>query len=991
MSLHPDFINELRKQFTGDIRLDLSSRILYSTDASIYQIEPLGVVIPRTQEDLHSVVELAAKYRMPVLPRGSGSSLAGQAIGEALILDCSRWLDHIINIDSDSKTGIVEPGVVLADLNRAAANDGLMFGPDPASAERATMGGVIANNATGAHSILYGMTADHLISADVILSDGSLAVFDDSITNTRIPIPESRMSNIASTVFEIQEKYSQAIKQNYPKSWRNSAGYRLNYLLPWSASQPPQWIGDLYPANLKDGKFNLAHLLAGSEGTLAVIRRATVNLVSKPKHTILGTLAYDSIAKACDAVPNLLKRKPSAIELIPQLILRLARSIPAYASQMGWVTGDPSALLVVEFSGDRLDVLKEAVKKLREDVIIAESLEDQARVWNIRKVGLGILDSRPQSARPVAFIEDCAIPVERLGEFVREIERIMTEHKTYGGIYAHASAGCLHIRPILNLKTSEGVRSLRSIAEQTLALTLRLGGSMSSEHGDGIVRGEWLKQTYGEEVIEAMRMLKRAADPFDLLNPKKMFDAPPMDSHLRYDATYPTHAWTPAMDFTRNNGLSGAIEQCNGQGVCRKTTGVMCPSFQATREEKYSTRGRANLLRALISVPHPLPLSQQESGWDEGDLPSSVRDALDLCLACKGCKAECPSGVDMAKLKAEFQHQYYKSHGRPLRDYVFGYFPIAAKWFAILSPLTNFVTSNQLTKPVVARIMKIAPQRPFPKFTYRRAMPSRNDGHQKVIFLSDPYARYVEPQVEQSAFDILNLLGFDVCMLPVVSAGAALIAKGFLDAARRHAMRVLDALNEIDPDPSLPIIGIEPPEVYSLKHDYLDLLPKRADEISRRVDKAWLLEEFLVRSEAFKSVCSRVEVKDLPKLKFHPHCHQRAEGPSTDGFPSGMNATIQALRDCKYEVELLDVGCCGMAGTFGYEAEHYDLSMKVGELKLFPTLRRAKVGKGEWGMENGESEIVSTGAACRMQITQGVGLKARHPIELIRERLLSTQ
>ncbi len=322
-----------------------------------------------------------------------------------------------------------------------------------------------------------------------------------------------------------------------------------------------------------------------------MIRSATINLVSKPKHTVLGILTYDSIAEACDAVPDLLKRKPSAIELIPQMILRLARSIPAYASQMEWVAGDPSAVLVVEFSGDQPEVLKEAAKNLGDDVIIAEFAEDQARIWNIRKVGLGILDSRPQSARPVAFIEDCAIPVEQLGEFVREIERIMAAHQTYGGIYAHASAGCLHIRPILDLKTGEGVRSLRSIAEQTLALTLRLGGSMSSEHGDGIVRGEWLKQIYGEEIVEALRMLKRSADPFDLLNPKKMYDAPPMDSHLRYGADYQTHAWTPMLDFAHKDGLSGAIEQCNGQGVCRKTTGVMCPSFQATREEKYSTRG----------------------------------------------------------------------------------------------------------------------------------------------------------------------------------------------------------------------------------------------------------------------------------------------------------------------------------------------------------------------------------------------------------------
>ena len=884
MNLPPDFIAELRKHFTGDVRLDEGSRILYSTDASIYQIEPLGVALPRTQDDLQSVVELAAKYRVPILPRGSGSSLAGQAVGEALILDCSRWLDAIIKIDPDSKTATVEPGVVLADLNRAAAKYGLMFGPDPASAERATMGGVIGNNATGAHSILYGMAADHLLSADVILGDGSMETWG-----------EDNRSIVLKTALEIRDKYSKAIKQNYPKSWRNSAGYRLNYLLPWSAAQPPQWIGDSYPANLNHEKFNLAHLLAGSEGTLAVIRRATINLVSKPRYTILGILSYGSIAEACDAVPSLLKCNPSAIELVPQLILRLARSIPAYASQMGWMTGDPSALLVVEFSGDQPKVLKEAAKNLGDDVIIAESAEDQARIWNIRKVGLGILDSRPQSARPVAFIEDCAIPVEELGKFVREVERIMTAHQTEGGIYAHASAGCLHIRPILDLKTGEGVRSLRSIAEQTLALTLRLGGSMSSEHGDGIVRGEWLKQIYGEEIIDAIRMLKRAADPFDLLNPKKMFDAPPMDSHLRYGVNYQSHAWTPALDFAHKDGLSGAIEQCNGQGVCRKTTGVMCPSFQATREEKYSTRGRSNLLRALITNP---VLESRISRGDirSSELEKSVYDALDLCLACKGCKAECPSGVDMAKLKFEFQYQYYKSHRRPLRDYVFGYFHVAAKWFSAFSPLANFATSNPLTKSIVARIVQVAPERPFPKFTWKRAVTSQNGNRPKVIFLSDPYSRYVEPQVEQCAFDILNLLGFDVCVLPVVSAGAALISKGFLDAARRHAMKVLDALNKLDPECSLPIIGTEPPEIYSFKHDYLDLLPKRADEISRRVEKVWLLEEFVVRSEAFKSLCSHVEISNLPKVEFHPHCHQRAEGPSADGFPNGVDATVEALR-----------------------------------------------------------------------------------------------
>ena len=400
MTLNRDFVSELRKRFAGDIRLDLGSRLLYSTDASIYQIEPLGVVIPRTEEDLQAAVELAAKYHIPILPRGSGSSLAGQAIGEALILDCSRWLDNILDIDPESKTATVEPGVILSNLNRAVSEFGLQFGPDPASAERATMGGVIANNATGAHSILYGMTADHLLSADVIHADGSLATWREMEVNNLDLNPGSIFSSLISTAVEICSNYSDEIKAHYPQSWRNSAGYRLNYLLPWSPSRPPQWNRKDYP-DVKAYTINLACLLAGSEGTLGVIKRASISLVSKPKHAILGILNYGNIAEACDAVPDLLKYAPSAIELIPQLILRLARGVPAYARQMEWVpsteaSGDePPAILVVEFSGDNLPDLYKAVRLLRRDIVIIESVEEQARVWNIRKVGLGILDSRP--------------------------------------------------------------------------------------------------------------------------------------------------------------------------------------------------------------------------------------------------------------------------------------------------------------------------------------------------------------------------------------------------------------------------------------------------------------------------------------------------------------------------------------------------------------------------------------------------------------------
>jgi len=897
-------------------------------------------------------------------------------------------LDNIIEIDPESQTAIVEPGVVLFALNLASAQHGLMFGPDPASAERATMGGVIANNATGAHSIVYGMSADHLLSAEVIMVDGSLAELGERST-----LDNSLVANLHASALKVREKYTEAITQNWPSTWRNSAGYRLNYLLPWSPSKPSQWEGE-YPA-VNSSHLNLAPLLAGSEGTLAVIRRAKVNLVAKPKHTILAVLSYQSIADACDDVPRLLTHHPSAVELIPRFIIQQARGVPEYARQMGWVVGDPAAILIVEFSGDQPSALKEAAHKIGEILTLAESKEDQARIWNVRKVGLGLLDSRPGSARPVAFIEDCAIPVDRLGGFVREIEKILSAHRTYGGIYAHASGGCLHIRPVLDLKTGEGVRSMRSIAEATVALTLSLGGSMSSEHGDGIARGEWLKQTYGAEVTQAMKMLKQAADPEHLLNPDKMFDAPRMDSNLRYAENSPAQTWVPVLDFSRNGSLVTAIEQCNGQGVCRKDSGVMRPSYQATREEQNSTRGRANLLRALIrnnmslrgangvsdeAISSPTRrLLRRKNHPPRNDITESVAQALDLCLACKGCKAECPSGVDMAKLKYEFENQYYKTHRRPLRDYVFGYFDVAAKFASAIAPLSNVMMQIPLFKNLMSKIFEITPQRPFPKFSRSRFKRDLHRGREKIIFLSDPFSRYIEPQVEQAAFDVLSACGYDVHVVPVVGAGAALLSKGFLAAAKRHAGKMLDALNQLDPKCEAAIVGIEPPEMYMLKHDYLDLIPERKDEIASRVARTWLLDEYLLRSEKFSANLA-LRLRSAPlsakKIKFQPHCHQRAEGLAADGLPSGTNATLELLRLCGYDVELIDAGCCGMAGTFGYEAEHYELSMQVGELKLFPKIRA-------WSTEKIELKLASTGAACRMQIQQGVDVDAVHPILLV--------
>ena len=542
------------------------------------------------------------------------------------------------------------------------------------------------------------------------------------------------------------------------------------------------------------------------------------------------------------------------------------------------------------------------------------------------------------------------------------MEGILKEYHTEGGIYAHASAGCLHTRPILDLKTEQGVRAMHEIAQRVLSLTLRLGGAMASEHGDGLARGEWLQETYGDELIEAMRSLKRAADPHGLLNPGKMFDAPPMDQNLRYGASYRSYPWVPALDFAPNGDLATAIEQCNGQGVCRKDTGVMCPSFQATREEKYSTRGRANLLRSLITMG---TMQGKPGAWDALS-EREVFDALDLCLACKGCKAECPSGVDMAKLKFEFLSQYYERHARSLRDYVFGYFHITARLLSAIAPVVNLGSRIPLIRRTMASILQVTSDRPFPKFSMRRPHPRPNPGVPRVLFLRDAFTHYVEPHIEQAAYDVLAAAGFDVLPLQTMAACAPLLSKGFIGGARRQAEALMDEMRGLDPTGELPAVGLEPSELYAFRHEYVDLLPQRRQEIESRCVRTSLLDEFLIRSGALGAL--RIATTGT-QIFFHPHCHQRAEGEIVGAVPSGTGATVELLRACGYDVELSEAGCCGMAGTFGYESEHYGVSQQVAELKLFPRLRSLE-----------DALVAATGAACRMQIQQGTRVQVQHPV-----------
>lgn len=972
-----ELFDKIKKSIAGEVHYDFTTRLLYSTDASIYQIEPLGVVFPRSGDDIAACVELGLEYQTPIIARGAGSGLGGQAIGAGIILDTSRYLNRIIEFNAEERSIIVEPGVGISAMNRATLAYGLTFGPDPASADRATVGGAIANNATGAHSIIYGMAKDHVKSVDIVLGDGQTACFstvDLAEANRHIQeTSSSAEANLYRTALSIRQEYGELIRQRWPKVWRLAAGYALNYLLPWSASSPPQWFGKTeglpYPP-VEPDTLNLAALMAGSEGTLGIFKQLELNLVPCISQPSLGVFSFDSIAQACDAVPLILETYPSAIELIPGDLIRLARSVPAYAREMSFIQGTPAALFAVEYAHANTDSLRHCAAMLKQEVVIAESPAQQNQIWNVRKAGLGILQSQPGDAKAISFIEDLALPVEKLGYFVREMDHIVEENGTHANYYAHASAGCLHIRPLINLKQKRGIAAMREIAERAVALTLDLGGSVSGEHGLGMARSEWLERQYGKEIIGLFRQIKDAADPYGILNPGKILDAPPMDSHLRYGDDYRTKEWQTILDLSNQGGLSGAIEMCNGAGVCRKTEGVMCPSFQATKDEMKSTRGRANLLRGLISGKFP--------SRDMGE--KAVYEALDTCLACKGCKSECPSAVDVARLKYEFFNHYYQTHRRQLRDTLFGYIGSLAPMGCLFAPLVNAGLSWKWVRKSGERFLGLASARKFPSFAPLTQVQwiSKNCSSPQVLFLTDAFSHYFHPETEKAALCVLESLGIPVQVIPVIGAGRTLISKGFLEPASRHARRLVDAIHRIDPLGTLPVLGVEPSEIYTLRDEFPQFFPGD-DYVMNLAERAWMIDEFLVRNdEEGKPRYTKLNernrnIHEGKLVLLHGHCYQKARPPADDGFPIGVNASAALLRGVGYQVEVVDSGCCGMAGAFGYEKEHYAMSIAVGELALFPRMRQAKE----------DTILAAAGTSCRSQIEDGIARKAVHPICLI--------
>ncbi len=966
-----EFLHELRPRVRGELRADQYSRMLYSTDASIYQKMPLAVLIPRSVDDVQAAVELAARHRVPVLPRASGSSLAGQAVNEALVIDTTRWLDGIYEVNRDERWVRVGPGRVLDELNLALKADGLQFGPDPASSNRAAMGGIVSNNSTGSHSILYGMTADHVLEAEVILADG---------TRTRMgPLGDAALrqhqarngleGRIYREVDQLARQNADAIRAGTPRHWRRCGGYNLDRFVDGG-------VNFNWP---QDEQFNLAKLLSGAEGTLGVLTELKLNLVPLPRRTALAIVHFDKLFAALAAVPAMLETRPSAIELLDNLGLTLCRDVPEYARLLQtFVEGRPNCILITEFYGDTEAELQAKIDGLQRHlrnqsiptgvIVPVRGQAQQEDVWTVRKVGLGLMMSIRGDHKPIPFIEDAAVPTDHLAEYVTRLEEFCDGLGTDVAYYAHASAGCVHIRPLINTKKAQEVAKLPQIMEFSVGLLHGYGGALSSEHGDGRARSWMNERFFGPELYRLYQQVKRSFDPDNILNPGNIVNAPPMGDNLRYGETYEVIPLQTALDFADEQGFHRAVEMCNGAGVCRKnTTGTMCPSFMVTREEEHSTRGRANALRAAMSGL--LPTSELTS--------ERMYGVMDLCIGCKACAAECPSSVDMGKIKVEFLAQYYRANGTPLRARLFGHIAALSRMGSgPLAPLANATMRHPLARAIMERTLGVSRERTLPAFApepftswFRNRGAPQGTAKQVVLF-NDSFNTWNEPHIAIAATEVLEALGYEVLLPGHRCCGRPMMSEGLVEDARRAALDVVSRL-AAHVDAGIPVVGLEPSCLLMLRDEYHYLLPND-ERVERVAQKAMLFEEFIAQLADSGELALEFE-QAARKLLLHGHCHQRAlvgTGPSmrTLGLPEN------------YEVEEVDSGCCGMAGSFGYEREHYELSLKMAERRLLPAVREA----------DASTLIVAAGTSCRHQIQHGTGRLALHPAEVLRDALVAT-
>lgn len=976
-TLDETIAQEFAATLQGDFFYSTTMRTLYATDASVYKEYPLAVAYPKSRKDIQLLIEFARRQKTSLIPRTAGTSLGGQVVGNGIVVDMSKYFNRILEVNPAEQYVIVEPGVVRDELNRQMKQYGLFFGPETSTANRAMIGGMVGNNSCGTNSIVYGSTRDHVLSITAFLSDGSEVVFENIDANqfqekTKQRSLEGHIYNFLQEELS-QPEIQQEIKSQFPHPYihRRNTGYAVDELLKQQPFAP-------------DGKpFNMCELICGSEGTLAFITEIKLNLVPlPPKEKVVMAVHFKTLEESLRATVIAMRHAPTACELMDKIILDCTKQNIEQNKNRFFVKGDPEAILCVEFHAETKEELAAKVDALQQDFekdMLGYHFPclyggDINKVWNLRKAGLGLLANIPGDAKAVAVIEDTAVTVQDLPAYIGDFTDMMNRHQQRSVYYAHAGAGELHLRPILDLKKKEDRVLFRTIATETAELVKKYNGSLSGEHGDGRVRGEFIPMMVGEKNYQLLRRLKYTFDPDGIFNPGKIVDTPPMDTSLRYEENQETRQFDTVFNFDKDEGILRAAEKCNGSGDCRKlpgSGGTMCPSYMATGNEKDTTRARANILRDFLTN------SAEVNKFNHQE----IYEVMDLCLSCKGCTSECPSNVDIPTLKAEFLHQYYKSNGVPLRTKAIANIGQLSKLAMLFPALSNFGLSNKFTASVMKKILRIAPQRSMPLYYkqtlldwYRKnpkAYEVNGDRKGKVYFFFDEFTNFNDVEIGMKAIRLLARLGYEVAAINHVDSGRAHLSKGLLEPAQQLAkenVRIFKTWVNKD----VPLVGLEPSAILTFRDEYPRLVDKSEVEAAKNLGKyCFIIDEFIAQEIQKGNISASQFTKESKTIKLHGHCHQKALS-SVD-----YSAWVCGLPE-NYNVEVIPSGCCGMAGSFGYEEEHFEVSMKVGELVLFPAVRNAAP----------ETIIAAPGTSCRHQIKDGTHKQAKHPVEVLYEALL---
>ena len=967
----------LRRTVKGDVLFDTASRGRYSTDASIYQVEPLGVVLPRDETDLARVVDVARDTRTAILPRGAGTSQCGQTVGQALVIDCSKYMRNVVGFNKDRAEVTVQPGVVLDQLNAWLKPHGLWYPVDVSTSAQCTLGGMAGNNSCGSRSIRYGNMVHNVVSIDALLVSGQRARFGSARPEDMPQAVRDIADKVASLAFAERDE----IERMWPKVLRRVAGYNLDIFFP--QSERPYTL---------DNSVNLAHLLVGSEGTLAVTERLTLKLAPLPQHKTLGVVNFPSFYKAMESAQHIVKLKPTAVELVDRTMIELARANPAFRPVIERaLIGQPEAILLVEFAGEEREAQLHDLQRLVElmgdlglpgSVVEMPEPRPQAELWDVRKAGLNIMMSMKGDGKPVSFIEDCAVPLEHLADYTQRLTDVFTKHGTRGTWYAHASVGTLHVRPILDMRR-EGAAKMRAIAEEASAMVREYKGAYSGEHGDGLVRSEWVSWQFGPRLTKAFEQVKDLFDPMGLLNPGKIVRPSRMDdrSLFRFKPGYKNVDYKPALDWSAWNvqgdpltevttepgsggdptgGFAKATEMCNNNGHCRKfDAGTMCPSFRVTRDEQHLTRGRANTLRLALSG---------QLGGKNALASDAVAEAMDLCVSCKGCKRDCPTGVDMARMKIEVRSARRMAKGLRWRDRLIGSLPAIAPWARRLPWLFNLA---YLVQPWLG----FARERRLPQWRSDTFLATTGVDAEDatVVIFADTFSNNFEPHVLHAARRVLEAAGHRVAVAwpnlgaPALCCGRTSLATGQVQKAKDEALRLTRALWAYAAK-DVPIVGLEPSCLFTLRDEVLGL--GLGEEARRIADNAFLFEEFLAREKNAGRLSLALKPLAQKAAYLHGHCHQKAFG--------AMSAVQEVLALVpELAVTPIESSCCGMAGSFGYEAEHYEISVAMAELSLMPAVRKAPA----------DALIVADGTSCRHQIADGADRHAVHVAEVLAEAL----